>query len=283
MDIDGLGLFKLPRTGLEGVGLGSEGTDRAQVDDVTAELTAQVALEVGADLHIVTTASGAELGSAGDLVGETDATSALDTAVHASLHKRTNVLVLGSALTSNLVEPSSIATIAEGLVLEIALTTLVTNRAVKRVVTQDHLGNALLVELSLLVAGVDNHAVGHGETAARDGLAGLLHINETHTAVTSHGKLLVVAVARDLDAGLLDGLDERRASIDGDLTAIDGESDLLATQRSAAEGSAESVTPSGQTVPQHLRYGALVRLGVLWLVFVWCFRAGQVVSKSAET
>jgi hypothetical protein len=54
-NVDGLNTLKLPGTSTESVGLGSQGSDGAKVDDVSGELRVEVAFKVGSDLYVVST------------------------------------------------------------------------------------------------------------------------------------------------------------------------------------------------------------------------------------
>ena len=94
------------------------------------------------------------------------------------------------------------------------------------------LGRAVLVGGQV----VDAHGAGG------DGLGAALHLDQAHAAVAGDRQALVVAEARDLDAGLLAGLDQRDAVLDLHGRAVDdqllGHSPLrilaLASRRHAA-------------------------------------------------
>src|SRR6185369_5237393 len=79
-DIDRLRLAELPRPRREGVRLGGERADRAEIDHVALQLGAHRLLEVGGDLHVLAAADGAELGHAGNLGSEANAARAVDAA-----------------------------------------------------------------------------------------------------------------------------------------------------------------------------------------------------------
>ena len=71
-DIDGLGLAGLPGPRHEGVGLGSESSNGAQIDHVARELRHEHLLDVGADLHLVAATSSAEVFHSSNLGAEPD-------------------------------------------------------------------------------------------------------------------------------------------------------------------------------------------------------------------
>ena len=77
----------------EGIGLGGQRADRAQIDDVGRQLGGQRALDIGADLHVLAAAGGAQFLDPGDLGQEADAARAMDAAGHAGLDQRPEILV----------------------------------------------------------------------------------------------------------------------------------------------------------------------------------------------
>ena len=184
-------MLELPGPGAEGVGLRGQGTDRAEVDDVAGHLGVEVLLEVRADLEIVTTTSRTELGGAGNVVGEPDASGAVDAAVHRRLDQRANVLVLNGTLAADLVEAAAVGTVAHGLVLKIALATLVANRAVEGVVGEEELHDALAGLVDEGRVGLDDHAGLDGPGAGRNGLRRPLDLDQAHTAVSGNHQLPV--------------------------------------------------------------------------------------------
>jgi hypothetical protein len=130
-------LFSFPRPRGEGIGLGGERADRAEIDHIALQLGGHRAFEIGGDLHVLAAADGAELRHAGSLRHEADATRAMDATVHDGLDQDPDILVLDRALV--LVEPAGIDAIGHGLVLQIALAALVADRAIERMVDQQEL------------------------------------------------------------------------------------------------------------------------------------------------
>src|SRR4051812_3725309 len=75
-------LAQLPWPRLEGIRLGSQRADRAEIDDIAGEFAGHRAFEIAGDLHVLAAADRADLLDAGDLLGEADAAGALDAAGH---------------------------------------------------------------------------------------------------------------------------------------------------------------------------------------------------------
>ena len=209
-----------PRARLEGVGLGGQRADRAEVDQVAGELGRERLLDVGRDLHALAAAGRAQLLDAGHLGGEADAARALDAAVHRRLDQRPELLVGHGALV--LVVAAAVEAVAHRLVLQVALAALVADRAVERMVDQQEFHHAVARLLHHRRVGEDLLLVGDRQRAARLrlGRAGL-HLDQAHAAVAGDRQALVVAEARDLDAGHLAGLQDRDAGRHLDLLTVD--------------------------------------------------------------
>ena len=235
--VDRLGLAQLPRAGIEGVGLGGQGADRADVDHVAGQFRRDRLFDIGADLHMLTAPGGAELGRAGDLVGEPDAAGAVDAPCHEGLDQRPEILLLDRPLV--LLEAAAVEAVGHGLVLQIALAALVADRAIQRVVDQQKLHDALARLVHHLGIGADHHALAAGHGAGCDRLGRALHLDQAHAAIGRNRQALVIAESRDLDAELLTGLQHRRARLDLDFHPVDGQfrhalaSHLLATATAA--------------------------------------------------
>ena len=102
-----------------------------------------------------------------------------------------------------------VAAVAHRLVLQVALAALVADRAIERMVDQQELHHALARLLHHRRVGDDLLPVGDRQRAGRLRLrrAGL-HLDQAHAAVAGDRQALVVAEARDLDAGQLAGLQD---------------------------------------------------------------------------
>jgi hypothetical protein len=144
----------------------------------------------------------------------------LDPDVKSYLDQWSNVLILNRTLSPKLVEAAAVGTVSHGLILEIALTSLVANRAVQRVVGKQKLHDTLTRLVNERRIGLDNHAGLYGPCARGDRLRSPLHLNQAHTATSSNHQLLVVAVSGDGNSGLVAGLDEGRAGCWGALEPL---------------------------------------------------------------
>src|ERR1700733_2058326 len=157
--------------------------------------------EIGGDFHVLAAADGAELRHAGDLGGEADATRALDAAVHRSLDQRAEIFVFNRTFV--LAVAAAVHAIGHGLVLQIAFTALVADRAVERMIDQqklhhaftrlahhrragrEHFGRAILVRRQIL----DAHSAGRLRLRYADDL------DEAHPAIAGDRQPLVEAEA----------------------------------------------------------------------------------------
>ena len=221
------GLAQLPRPRVERPRPVRQRADRAQVDDVGRQLREDAALEIGGDLHVLAAADGAELLDAGDLGHEADAARAVDAAGHERLDQRADVLLLDRALVLDVARAAD--AVGHGLVLQVALAALVADRAVERVVDQQELHHAFARLLDQRAGGDDLGGApsllgGRSLTPMAheaSGLGDALDLDEAHAAVAGDRQALVVAEARDLGAGLLARLQQRRAVLDLDRLAVD--------------------------------------------------------------
>ncbi len=108
------------------------------------------------------------------------------------------------------------------LVLQVALTALIADRAVQWVVDEQKFHHAAAGVAHHLAVGMDDHAVGHRIAAGGDRFGRrLLDLDQTHAAIASNGQPFVVAEARNFDPGLLRSLQDSRAVGDLDRNAVD--------------------------------------------------------------
>ncbi len=199
---------QFPRTCLELEYLVGQRTDRAHVDDVAGQLGGQGLAVVGADLQVFTARHATQLVGASDFSGEAHAAGALDAAGHLGGDQRPHVLVDHNALA--LVEAADRSAVAQRHVLQLALATLIADWAVQRVVDEQELHHRTLVLERLFVAGLDLHAIHDRGGTGRRRLGRLFNVDQAHAAVGGDRQLLVVAEARNRNAGLVGGLDDHR-------------------------------------------------------------------------
>ena len=223
---------QFPRPRLEAEHLVGQRADRADVDDVAGKLGRQRLAVVGADLQVLAALHAAEFVGAGDVRGEADAARALDAAGHVAGDQRAEILVGHDALA--LGEARHRTAVAEREVLQFAFAALVADRAIERMVDQQEFHHVALRLQGLVAAREHLHAVGDRGGAGRlrlgQRLAAHFRLDQAHAAVRRDRQLVVVAEARDRDAGLVRGLDDHRALGRGAFHAIDEDGDVVRRQ-----------------------------------------------------
>jgi len=210
---------QLPGAGGEAEGLGGEGADRAEVDDVAREFGIDRLLDEGHDLGVLAAEGQAELHLTRDFLGETHAAGAVDAARHVGRHQRAEVLVHHDALLFRVARAAR--AVAHRQVLQLAFAALVADRAVERVVDEQELHHPLLRLHGQLGVRPHLHAVGDRRRAGRQRLGRLLDLHQAHAAVGRDGQLLVVAEVRDVGAGNRGSIHHRAAVGNLDLLAVD--------------------------------------------------------------
>ena len=136
-------------------------------------------------------------------------------AMQTYLNQRSDILILNSPLSRNLMKPPSIPAIPHALILKVTLATLVANGAVQWMIRQQKLHHALPRLVCERAVRLDHHSRLHRPRAGCHGLRRPLDLDQTHSAVSGDHEFLVVAVAGDGGTGLLAGLDEGGAGYVG--------------------------------------------------------------------
>ena len=225
--VDRFGLGQFPRTGGESVGFGHQRANRAQIDDIALHVRIKRFAQIGCDLRIFATTCLAHLVNARDFRREAHAARARNTAGHVGLDKWTEIQIVRGTLW--LAEAGEVDAICHRLILQIALTALVANRAIERMVNQEELHDTF--------AGLFNHrGIGlHDRRLALRTRAQIadLHragggwlwraahnFDQTHAAVASNCKAFVVTETGDFDARHFAGLNEGHRPINFDLGSI---------------------------------------------------------------
>ena len=124
--------------------------------------------------------------------------------------------------------PGVLAAFGEGIVLQFALARLIANRAVERVVDEQHLEHPLARLAGDIGMHVHHLSVGDRRRTGRRKLRRLLHFHETHPTHPRHRQPRVVAIMGDEDARDLRGFEHRCAFGDLHLAAFDGQRHHLA-------------------------------------------------------
>ena len=112
------------------------------------------------------------------------------------------------------------------VVLQLALAGLIADRAIERMVDEQHLEHALARFERLLRVHVNDLPFGDRRRARRRELRRLLDLDEAHAAHAGHRKSRVVAVVRHEHAGVLRRLEDRRPRRNADLASFDRERDV---------------------------------------------------------
>ena len=164
----------------------------------------------GFDLGMLATVGHAQLHGTGHFLAKAHATCAVDAAAHL-FHgdQRADFFVEDHALFFFVARAA--ATITHSQILQLALTALVANRAIERVVDEQKLHDRLLGCNRLVALGAHDHALRHGRGACGHGLGSLLHIDQAHAAVGRDGEFLVVAEMGDVGAGFFSGMHDHAA------------------------------------------------------------------------
>ena len=199
-------LCEFPGAGRITIGLGGQGADRTQVDDITRQFGLDMLFYIGADLHILAPARRAQFAHAGDLLAKTHAAGAVDAAGQVSLDQRADVFILDHPLLFLIAR--DIAAIAEREVLQLAFAALIADRAIQRVIDQEEFHDGFLRVQRGLGAGAHLHVRHHWRGAGGQGLGGLLHLDQAHAAVGRDREFLVVAKARDVNVVRVRDLDQ---------------------------------------------------------------------------
>ncbi|GAA5615746.1 hypothetical protein Spla01_06963 [Streptomyces platensis] len=243
---------QVERAGAEAVRGGGERPDRADLDGVAGEVRLEGVALSGADLLEGAALDEFDHRVAGDLVAEAGAARAEHTALTVQQHLCGDRHRLLERPLPALEARLRVADLHR-LVLERALTALVADRAVQRVVDQQQLHHPALGLLGHRGGQLrlDHHAVGAGDGAGGHRLALALDLDDALPAGARRVQQRMVAEARDLDAEEFGGADDQRPLGDGDLDAVDRQGDevlrrdrCLAAPRGTGGGAA--VRPRGR-------------------------------------
>ena len=237
VEADGFGGLEIPWAGSEPVLAVGQGSDGADLDDVSAELGREFSFVESDRLGFVASEAEGELAVTGDFFGEANAAGALD----AALEVERNVVAErerfdGVALLLD--ESAGSGTVEKGVVLERALAASVADRAVERVVDKEEFEDSFAVLVEGVRFGIDDQALADREGAGcgrlrhhTDGaVLRVLHagFDKAHTAHADWLEARVVAEDRDFEPKALDGFDDQFAfgnrkfdSVDDDIDGLD--------------------------------------------------------------
>ena len=211
---------QLPGTGAVTEGLAGQRTHGANVDHVARQLGVHRLADKGFDLGVFAPMRHAQLHHAANFLTKAHAAGAVDATAHLFHgNERPHVLVEHHAFFFFVARRAS--AVAHGQILQLAFPTLVTDRAIQRVVDEQELHHRLLGLDGLLTLGAHNHAHGHGRGTGGHGLGRLFHFHQAHATAGRDGQLLVVAEMRDVGARLFGRMHDHAARWHFDLLAVE--------------------------------------------------------------
>ena len=194
--VDAERLGELPRPCLERIGFRCERAHGTEIDDVTRQLRLHGMLQIRRDLHILAAPDHADILDAGHFLGKAHAAGAVDAAGHHRLDDGAHIFLGHRALVK--LEAAHTLAIGHRLVLQIALTALIADRAIERMVDQQEFHHAFAGVLHHLAVGADFLAVGGGQCATCLRFwRPRLHFDQAHAAIAGDRQPLMIAEPRD--------------------------------------------------------------------------------------
>jgi len=165
--------------------------------------------DIGTDFRILATLGRTELLLARDLLAETDTTRAMNTAGHIGRDQRADILVFDDAFA--VVVTRNIPAVAHRDILQLALATLVANRAVQRMIDEQEFHRRLLRSDGLRGFRKNLHALADRCRTGWHRLGRFLHFDQAHAAVGRDAQLLVVAEPWNVSADFIGHFDDHLA------------------------------------------------------------------------
>jgi hypothetical protein len=227
-----LDLLEIPRASLESIRLSRERPDRADLHRVAREIAAERLVREREHLCVVAARCEVNERVARHFVGEPRAAIAQDaplTIEQDDVADRNRLLVVALLLD----EAALTRTVAERLVLERALTTLVAHRTIEGMVRQQQFENALVRTLHLRCVGAHHLTVGHRCHARHHHHRSTrtFDFDETLPAHADRAHARVVAEARDVVTAAIGGGDYEFALASGNRTTVDRNRDGVGIDR----------------------------------------------------
>jgi hypothetical protein len=105
----------------------------------------------------------------------------VNASVHRSLDQGANIFILHGTLSAGFVKSTPIGTITHRLVLEIALSSLVTNRAIEGMIGEKELHHTLSSLVNQRRVRLDHHTRLYWPSTGGNRLRGTFDFDETHT------------------------------------------------------------------------------------------------------
>jgi hypothetical protein len=147
-----------------------------------------------------------------NFLAKTNAASTVNASIHMSDYQRPDIFILYGSL--ELVVSTFLISVKMGVVLQIALTSLVADRTVERVIGEQKLHDSSSSVPGGLGVCVDFHGWGDLRTAGSHRFGRLFNFNEAHPAVAGDFETLMVAESRNIDVIFLGSLEDGEVVID---------------------------------------------------------------------
>ena len=194
--VDAWCLFQLPWACFESIGFRCQRTHWTQVNDIARKLALHGVLQIGRDLRILAATNRADFFNASDFFREPNATCALDATRHRRFDDWSHIFFGNRTLV--FFEARSAATISHALVLQIAFTALVANRAIQRVIDEQKLHHTFACLFNHRAVGLDDLPFGGGQSTACLRLwRPRGNLDQAHAAIARNGQPLMIAKARN--------------------------------------------------------------------------------------
>jgi len=163
-------------------------------------------LDVGTDFIDLSSSDLTETELSSNLLSESNTSGAVDASCHRSLDKWSNFLVLNSSLILH--HSSFSISVDSRNVLQITLSSLVANRAIKWMVGKQKLHNTTSCDSSFLTLGNNFKIWSDVGGTSSEWLWSSLDLHQTHSTVSSDRESLVIAESWDLNSSLGTGLED---------------------------------------------------------------------------
>ena len=240
-----LRLGEIPRPRLEPVRRRRQRADGADLHRVAREVGAERQVGERHHLRLVAALGEVDEGVAGDFVGEARAPVAQDAALPVEQDEvadRDRLLEVALLLDVAALPRA----VAVRLVLQRALSTLVADRAVERMVGEEQLDHRLLGRLGRRRIGLHLHVRSDGDHARRlqHRPAPGVDVDEAHPAHAHRVHPLVVAEPRDVDVVALGGGDDELALARRDRPPVDRDGTAFGSAVGGSSGVRRSPSPS---------------------------------------
>ena len=219
MGADGADVLHLPGACLVTISARGQCPDRTDVDAHAALFALQMIFLIGRDDRSRSAILDAERPYIHPFTAHPNAAIAENAARTIEVDHRRPLLLV--AMVLHVHELRFGCAILEGHVLQFALATGVADRAIERMIGQQHLDHRLASLLDLVALGSGHHALSDRSGACGLQLGHLLDFDQAHAAGALQRQARVVAERRHLDARALASFDKQRPRGNGEFLAVD--------------------------------------------------------------